>query len=238
MSQKTETLKKDRETIKGMFNNIANGYDFLNHLLSFNIDKKWRKRMTKFLSNYAIQNNISRLNVLDIACGTGDSSIELDKNGMHVTGIDIADKMLEKAKEKRPDIDFILGSAEKLPFEDNSFDAVTISFGIRNFDNRDKCIKEIYRVIKKGGVICILEFAKPQNMFIRAGYNLYFNNILPFIGGIVSKDKNAYKYLAESVNQFPKYKLFLEELSEGGFKNTRYTKYTFGIAVLYVAKKE
>ncbi len=238
MDQNTETLKKDRETIKGMFNNIAHGYDFLNHLLSFNIDKKWRRKMTGFLKNYSQENNIKPLNVLDIACGTGDSSIELKKNGINVTGIDIADKMLEKAKIKSPDIDFILGSAESLPFENNSFDAVTISFGIRNFDNRDKCIKEIHRVIKKDGVLCILEFAKPENIILRKGYNMYFNNILPFIGGIISKDKNAYKYLAKSVEQFPKYGDFLQELIRGGFSEANYNKYTFGIAVLYVARKK
>ena len=237
MSSK-KLLKKDRETISGMFNNIAHGYDFLNHLLSFNIDKKWRKKMTKYLLKYSAQNDNLKLNVLDIACGTGDSSIALLKSGMNVTGIDIAKKMLDIAREKNKDITFILGSADAIPFPDNNFDAITISFGIRNFDNRDKCLKEIYRVLKPNGVLCILEFAKPKNAFLKFGYNLYFNNILPFIGGIVSKDKKAYKYLAESVDQFPKYEHFTNELANNNFKEANYKKLTSGIAVLYTAKKE
>lgn len=247
-----------------MFNGIAGNYDFLNHLLSFNIDKYWRSRMVNFLLELP-GNQTHSYKVLDIACGTGDSSIALYKKGMTVTGIDIAQKMMDIAiaknkkleqgqkqgkcnmaereqseKEKVSGVplpEYKLASAEEIPFPDNSFDAVTISFGIRNFNHRPQCLEEIYRVIKPGGAIAVLEFAKPKNSIIRFVYNTYFNNILPFIGDMVSKDKGAYKYLAESVEQFPKYEAFCNEITNAGFKETDYHKYTFGVAVLYTAKK-
>ncbi len=247
-------LNKEREIISGMFNRIAPDYDFLNHLLSLNIDKYWRKKMTKFLVNYATENNKTQLEVLDIACGTGDSSIALYKSGFKVTGADISKNMLDIAIAKNEKLgqgsskklsgskkitlpEYHLASAEELPFADNSFDAVTISFGIRNFNNRDKCLAEIYRVIKPNGVLTILEFAKPRNPIIKFGYNLYFNNILPAIGGIISKDKGAYKYLAESVEHFPKYEMFTKGFIQAEFKETKYNIYSFGIAVLYTGKK-
>lgn len=248
MTNYKEGLDKDSRTISGMFNGIAPSYDLLNHLLSFNIDKYWRSRMVKFLQKSgASKKNKIRLKVLDIACGTGDSTIALYKKGMEVTGVDIAEKMMEvaiaknekllKKKLPHPLPEYVLGSAEMLPFPDNSFDAVTISFGIRNFNRRSQCLQQIYRVIKPGGVVAILEFAKPKNKLIRFIYNTYFNNMLPFIGNIVSKDKDAYKYLAESVEQFPKYEDFCKEIKEAGFHRTKYKKYTFGITVLYTGDK-
>jgi demethylmenaquinone methyltransferase/2-methoxy-6-polyprenyl-1,4-benzoquinol methylase len=150
-------------------------------------------------------------------------------------GLFILDKINSKYS---PLPDYILASAEDLPFEDSKFDATTISFGIRNFNNRPLCLKEIYRVIKPGGVLAILEFAKPKNAVIRFIYNLYFNNILPFIGRVVSKDKEAYKYLSDSVEAFPKYNAFCSEIKEAGFKDVKYKKLTFGICVLYTGKKQ
>ncbi|MEF9986747.1 MAG: bifunctional demethylmenaquinone methyltransferase/2-methoxy-6-polyprenyl-1,4-benzoquinol methylase UbiE [Bacteroidales bacterium] len=248
MASLKRRLNKDSGTISGMFNEIAPSYDFLNHLLSFNIDKYWRSLMVNFLLKHGSTiNGEVPLKVLDIACGTGDSTIALYKKGFNVTGIDIAEKMMEVAIKKNKKIVqksplihlpiYILGSAEALPFPESSFDAVTISFGIRNFNNRAQCLADILRVIKPNGVLAILEFAKPKNKIIRFIYNAYFNNILPFIGNIVSKDKGAYKYLAESVEQFPKYDYFCNEIKRAGFKDVGYKKYTFGIAVLYTGKK-
>ncbi len=248
--QEQNVLKKDTETISKMFNGIAGEYDMLNHLLSFNIDKIWRKGMSSHLLKQANLTNERKFSVLDIACGTGDSAISLFKCGFEVTGIDISKNMLEIAVKKNSKLierknekktvsvpNYILAGAESIPFPDNSFEAVTISFGIRNFNNRDKCLEEIYRVIKPGGSLAVLEFAKPKNRVIRWGYNLYFNNILPWIGGIVSKNRAAYKYLANSVEQFPMFEEFANEISRAGFKDCRYKKYSLGIAVLYTGKK-
>ena len=250
MAESREMLNKESSRISGMFNGIAPSYDLLNHLLSLNIDKYWRRGMVHFLKGtFAQTESINRPapRVLDIACGSGDSAIALYKQGMVVTGADIAEKMLEVAVKKNEKLKkkglavpvpaYILASAEALPFPDNSFDAVTISFGIRNFNRREKCLKEIYRVIKSEGVLAILEFAKPRNPLIRFIYNLYFNNMLPFVGNIISKDKGAYKYLAESVEQFPRYDAFCKEIETGGFTNVTYKKYTSGIALLYTGKK-
>ena len=244
MNKAQKQLNTESGRISSMFNGIAPHYDKLNHILSLNVDKYWRGVMVKFLKQEYNGGGTPR--VLDLACGTGDSSIALCKKGMNVTGADIAQKMLDIAIAKNDKInskysplpDYILASAEDLPFEDSKFDATTISFGIRNFNNRPLCLKEIYRVIKPGGVLAILEFAKPKNAVIRFIYNLYFNNILPFIGRVVSKDKEAYKYLSDSVEAFPKYNAFCTEIKEAGFKDVKYKKLTFGICVLYTGKKQ
>ena len=247
-------LNKDTGTISTMFNGIAHSYDMLNHIFSLNIDKYWRRQMVKFLRASTRERQPK---VLDIACGTGDSSIALYKAGMNVSGMDIAQKMLDIAVEKNAPLkrkaakydsrhpeaplpplpDYIFASAEKLPFETGKFDAVTISFGIRNFNRRSSCLAEIYRVIKPGGVLAILEFAKPQNPVIRFFYNLYFNNVLPFVGKLVSKDKDAYKYLSTSVEAFPKFDAFAQELRDAGFREVNFRKMTFGICVLYTGVK-
>lgn len=247
-------LKKDTGTISAMFNGIAHSYDMLNHIFSLNIDKYWRRQMVEFLKSSM---DVEQPKVLDIACGTGDSSIALYKAGMNVSGMDIAQKMLDIAVEKNAHLkrkaarydakhpeaplpplpDYIFASAEKLPFETGKFDAVTISFGIRNFNRRSSCLSEIYRVMKPGGVLAILEFAKPQNPVIRFFYNLYFNNVLPFVGKLVSKDKDAYKYLSTSVEAFPKFDAFAQELKDAGFREVKFRKMTFGICVLYTGIK-
>ena len=236
------SLKKDRASISAMFNNIAHSYDLLNHLLSFGIDKYWRSLLVKKV----IQ--IKPSEILDIACGTGDLTIALYKRGINVTGLDIANRMIDIAKKKsdkyierypgraaRPI--FITGSADSIPLSDKSFDAVTIGFGIRNFENRGESLLEINRVLKSGGVLAILEFATPGNKIWRSVFNLYFLKILPAIGRLISGDKSAYNYLPKSVETFPQYSEFATELEHFGFKNVEFRSLTGGIAILYFAVK-
>lgn len=235
-------LRKERETISGMFNKIAPKYDLLNRVLSLGIDKIWRARLVKDLISKANASSTSRhQSILDIACGTGDLTIALAKKGFSVTGADIAGKMLEIAQKKsftiNPKPEYIIASADDLPFADNYFDAVTIAFGIRNFERRDLALSEIKRVLKKGGYLYILEFATPSNKIWGAIYRLYFLNILPAIGRAVSGDKSAYSYLPESVKAFPQYEKFIAEIDKAGFVSSKYVSLTGGVALLYSAKK-
>ena len=236
-------INKEREKISAMFNNIAGSYDLLNHLLSFGIDKRWRK---KLIGRVLLKNPKS---VLDIACGTGDLTLALFKKGVQVTGLDIAQKMMDVAKNKialyirnkkimsQPEPSFVCASAESIPFDNSTFDAVTIGFGIRNFENRGESLLEIKRVLKKGGTLAILEFATPKNKIWRWLFNLYFLKILPFIGKIISKDSQAYSYLPQSVSTFPQYEEFASELEHFGYINIDYIPLTGGVAILYVAQK-
>lgn len=232
-------ISKERSKIAGMFNSIAPNYDLLNHLLSFGIDRYWRSLLIKKV----MQNSPQK--VLDIACGTGDVTISLALRGVEVIGLDIASKMLEiaskKVKRREREIKktphFVCASAETLPFPDDSFDAVTIGFGIRNFEKRGESLLEIKRVLKPGGQLGILEFATPKNRFWRALFNLYFLKILPFIGRMISGDKSAYSYLPLSVETFPQYSEFSLELENLGFLNASYRSLTGGVSVLYTANK-
>lgn len=228
-------LAKDKETISSMFDSIAPGYDFLNHTLSFQVDRLWRKRMIRKVFDSGAKN------VLDLACGTADVSIGLHKKGMSPIGMDFSEKMLEiakkKAARKRCDIQFINASADDIPFPDNTFDAVTIAFGIRNFDNREKCIQEIFRVMRPKGMLAILEFTIPTNKIWKGIYTFYFKNLLPLVGSCVSKHKKAYEYLPASAFEFPQREEFCKELIEVGFKNVQYKSNTGGIACLYIGVK-
>jgi demethylmenaquinone methyltransferase/2-methoxy-6-polyprenyl-1,4-benzoquinol methylase len=233
-------LSKEHSKISSMFNSISGKYDFLNHLLSFGIDKTWRNKLVKRLKNIPECNK-----VLDIGCGTGDLTMALCKAGFDTFGLDIANKMLKIAREKSSDLNkkdcpipqFFEGSAENLPFSDSVFDAVTISFGIRNFDDREKALKEIFRVLKNNGKLAILEFSEPKNKLWRSLYNIYFSGLLPFIGRLISKNTEAYKYLPASVRDFPQYEDFCNEISMTGFSNINYKPLTGGIATLYFADK-
>ena len=221
-----------------MFNNIAKRYDFFNHFLSLNIDKYWRYKTIKILKKSLKNNNDSV--ILDIATGTGDLAIEaLKLNPKKIVGIDISSKMIElgceKIKQKNLNklIELKQGDAENLIFENNYFDAITVAFGVRNFENLSKGLSEMYRVLKSDRCAVILEFSKPKMLFVKQIYNFYFLKILPFFGKLFSQDKYAYTYLPYSVMNFPESNDFINELNKVGFVNTKYLSLTFGIVTIY-----
>ena len=219
-----------------MFNNIAPTYDKLNHILSLNIDKIWRKKAVKRICKN-LRN--SEAHVLDVACGTADSSIALAKAGIpFVTGIDISEGMIKVGEEKIKslnlnNINFKVEECENLSFEDNSFDSAFIAFGIRNFEDKKKGLNELRRVLKDKGHLLILELSVPQNKILLSLYKLYFLHILPFIGKKISGDSKAYTYLPNSVMNFPKPKEFMAIMEKCGFKNVRQKALTFGLCRIY-----
>lgn len=228
-----------RSPIATMFDSISPKYDALNHLLSLNIDKVWRKKTAKAVAKTHPQT------LLDLATGTADLAILLAKHNpqTHTIGIDISEKMLEIGKEKvaknnlENQIKLRLGDAASLPFDDNTFDAVTVAFGVRNFENLDEGLSEIHRVLKPGGQVFILEFSMPERFPVKQLYRFYFKHILPHIGGWVSKNQNAYAYLPASVERFPKPKDFIHLLSQHGLREGTIRHLSFGIAVLYSARR-
>ena len=230
----TENKKKQ---ITQMFDNIAKSYDLLNHSLSLGMDNLWRKIAIKKLTNQPTS-------ILDIATGTADFAIIASKyTKAQITGIDISKGMLEVGHKKiikhglDHRINLQLADSENLPFDDNSFDALTAGFGVRNFQDLNKGLSEMNRTLKSEGIVVILEPSEPSFFPLKQLYNLYFHYILPFIGGIVSKDKNAYAYLPDSVTAFPSGRHFLAELKKAGFKNCKHISLTCGIVSLYVAIK-
>lgn len=231
----TEAGKK--KEVEEMFDNIAGKYDFLNRLLSMKIDVLWRKKVVKWMKQ-----DDPKL-ILDIATGTGDLAIEIEKQ-THATviGLDLSQKMLEVGIEKIKKLNLTnkismqKGDAENLPFQDNNFDAVSVAFGARNFENLQAGLKEMRRVVKENKNIYILEFSKVEG-FLNPFYMFYFKNILPTIGKLVSKDHRAYTYLPDSVAAFPYGENMKKILLETGFRNVEYKKLTGGIATLYKATK-
>ncbi len=234
---------KDKESSKkqqvaDMFDNISPRYDFLNHFLSLGIDIRWRKKAIKLLKE------IQPKKILDIATGTGDFAIEsLSLNPEKVIGVDISEGMLsvgrEKLKKRKLDsrISLQSGDSENLPFEDNMFDAIIVAFGVRNFENLEKGLAEMYRVLRPGGKVVVLEFSKPKRFPFKQFYNFYFKNILPTIGKTISKDNSAYTYLPESVKSFPDGAVFTSILDKLGFKNTECRPLTLGISSIYTGIK-
>lgn len=225
--------------IAAMFDRISPKYDALNHLLSLNIDKTWRRKTAKTFSKFYPKT------ILDLATGTADLAIAMAKRNpqAHIVGVDISEKMLEIGKAKIAkqglgnQIELHLGDATALPFEDNSFDAITVAFGVRNFENLEQGLFEIRRVLKPSGQVVILEFSMPEKFAIKQAYQLYFKYILPKIGKWVSKDDGAYTYLPQSVEKFPKPDVFCKMLSSFGYENCKAKPLTFGIATLYSAQK-
>jgi len=228
-----------KEQVAHMFNNIARRYDFLNHFLSLGIDKIWRRKTIRSLKSIPSDSNL-----LDVASGTGDLAIAaLKLKPQKIVGIDISEKMLgigmDKIKKKKLDqiISLQQGDSEDIRFEENYFDAITVAFGVRNFENLTKGLSEMYRVLKPNGRVAILEFSKPKQFPLKQIYNFYFKRMLPFIGKIISKDYAAYTYLYDSVSQFSEGEQFIDELKKLGFKNCTYKKLSFGIASIYNANK-
>jgi demethylmenaquinone methyltransferase/2-methoxy-6-polyprenyl-1,4-benzoquinol methylase len=225
--------------IATMFDRISPSYDRLNHLLSINIDKVWRKKTAKEVAKYHPET------ILDLATGTADLAIALAKSNPqdHIIGMDISEKMLAIGKEKvkqqglERQIELHLGDAASLPFGDNSFDAVTVGFGVRNFENRKQGLSEIHRVLKPNGRAVILEFSMPETFPMKQLYCLYFKHFLPKIGRCISKDPSAYSYLPQSVEAFPKPNDFIRIMDENGLKNGSAKSLSFGIATLYSATK-
>lgn len=231
------SLQSKKDQVKHMFNMIASKYDVLNHTLSLGMDYVWRKKAIKKILNNPKE-------VLDIATGTADFAISAAKHTQaNITGIDISDQMIyvgnKKIQQKKLHnrIKLSIEDSENLPFNDNSYDAITAGFGVRNFENLEKGLSEIYRVVKKNGYVVILEPSTPKAFPLKQIFSIYFQKILPFIGSLVSKDKSAYSYLPNSVKSFPDGDDFLKILNKQGFSKANYYPLSFGIVSLYVAIK-
>jgi len=241
MSQSKETARslnqtKSRASIKHMFDEVAPTYDFLNHLLSLGIDNYWRATTTKRAKKLLGSNPAPR--VLDVATGTGDLAASMAKiAGAKVTALDLSPEMLVIARKKYPDIIFIEGYAEKLPFQDASFDIVSAGFGVRNFENLEAGMREFHRVLKPGGHALIIEPMIPRNAFLKSLYLIYFKKVLPKIAGLFSKSSFAYDYLPHSVEQFPQTEAFTAILKKSGFRKADYFPMTFETSILYIARK-
>jgi demethylmenaquinone methyltransferase/2-methoxy-6-polyprenyl-1,4-benzoquinol methylase len=227
-----------KSQVARMFDSIAGRYDFLNHFLSAGIDIYWRRKAIDLL--------VSRkpAHILDIATGTGDLALEAVRLAPRkITGIDISEGMLrigrEKVKQKNLShlIELHEGDSENIAYPDNHFDAVTVAFGVRNFENLALGLAEMHRVLKPGGQVVILEFSKPRAFPLKQGYNVYFKHILPLFGKLISKDKAAYTYLPESVQAFPDGKDFIRIFEQAGFKEPKWHSLTFGISSIYTGSK-
>ncbi len=242
MSKKVKPYKNSelgkKEQVTKMFDTISNEYDNLNRVISFGIDIKWRKKVVE------IVNSIKPTSILDIATGTGDLAINLTKTkAKKIIGLDISEGMLEVGRKKienlklQNTIEMVLGDSENIPYNDNSFDAVTVAFGVRNFENLEIGLAEILRVLKPGGIFVVLETSIPTKTPFKQGYHFYSKIILPTIGKLFSKDKVAYKYLSDSAAAFPYGKAFNNILEKIGFIDIENKPQTFGVASIYVAKK-
>ncbi|WP_424494928.1 bifunctional demethylmenaquinone methyltransferase/2-methoxy-6-polyprenyl-1,4-benzoquinol methylase UbiE [Salinimicrobium sp. GXAS 041] len=242
MSKKIKPYKEShlnkKQQVEKMFDTISTNYDGLNRVISFGIDVKWRKKVV------AIVKASNPRQVLDIATGTGDLAINLVKTGAsEVVGLDLSEGMLAVGRKKIAEknlsakIQMVQGDSEDLPFEDNSFDAITVAFGVRNFEDLEKGLQEILRVLKPGGVFVILETSVPTKFPYKQGYNFYTKNLLPLIGKLFSKDKDAYSYLSESAAAFPHGEKLNNILRKIGFTNVENKPQTMGVATIYTASK-
>lgn len=224
--------------VEEMFDQISHRYDLLNHILSVNIDKTWRRRAVKMLKAFQPKT------ILDIATGTADFAIAAQRlNPEKITGIDLSEGMLKIGRQKVEKkglshlIELRKADSEALPFESQSFDAAIVGFGVRNFENLEQGLTEIFRVLRPGGVFVVLEFSLPKSKVFRRLYFFYFLKVLPWLGRLVSKDNRAYTYLPESVREFPDGEDFARILEKAGFEKCRWVPQTFGIATIYEAQK-
>ena len=229
-----------KENIQEMFDGIAPSYDRLNHLMSMNVDRLWRKRALKEIVDGTPQR------ILDVACGTGDSTIAIAKaagSGSRVVGVDISEGMMAPLMEKAAHegvhdrIRLQVADAEALPFPEGTFHRVTCAFGVRNFEHKDKGLEEFFRVLVPGGKAVILELSVPDKKWMRSLYDLYFMHILPWVGGLVSGNKAAYRYLPASVHAFPPPAEFMRMLVEAGFRKVRHKSFSFGLCRMFVGEK-
>lgn len=227
-----------KKYIQDMFDGIAPSYDTFNHITSLGIDKTWRRRSLKYIIDRGQPQRI-----LDIACGTGDYSIAVAMKmlpGGSLTGMDISAGMMEVMGRKLAaltlpvPVDMKVGDSEATGFEDGSFDVVTIAFGIRNFEHREAALREIRRILRPGGRLVILELSTPENKVLNSMYDLYFSRIMPAIGGMLSGDKEPYKYLPASVKAFPRPAEWIQTMRECGYSEVLHKPYTFGLCRLYV----
>jgi demethylmenaquinone methyltransferase / 2-methoxy-6-polyprenyl-1,4-benzoquinol methylase len=233
-----DPTRTKKQQVGEMFDHIAPTYDFLNHFLSLGIDRGWRKRAIQSLA--IAQPKL----ILDIATGTGDFAVEaLSLSPTHVTAMDISEGMMDVGRAKttkkmlQDKISFVHGDSEAMPFEDNKFDAITVGFGVRNFEHLEIGLRDMYRVIRTGGRVAILEVGKPSNGLVKMFFNMYFNHILPNIGKLFSSDVRAYTYLPESVSVFPHGEDLVKILQATGFTQVQYQPLTFGICALYTCQK-
>jgi demethylmenaquinone methyltransferase/2-methoxy-6-polyprenyl-1,4-benzoquinol methylase len=234
---KDSTLGKKQQIAK-MFDAISNEYDGLNRVISFGIDIKWRNKVVQIVADAQPKN------ILDIATGTGDLAINLTRtNASQIIGLDISEGMLDVGRQKilkkelHETIDMVVGDSENLPFDDNAFDAITVAFGVRNFENLEIGLAEILRVLKPGGIVVVLETSVPTKFPFKQGYYLHTRVVLPLIGKLFSNDKSAYSYLSESASKFPYGTAFNNILNKTGFINTKALPQTFGVATIYTATK-
>jgi demethylmenaquinone methyltransferase/2-methoxy-6-polyprenyl-1,4-benzoquinol methylase len=239
-TERTARELEHARAVREMFSGIAKKYDFLNHFLSVNTDKRWRRLVSKKLKDVLDRKDAL---VLDVACGTGDLSVELQTAGKaKVVGTDFCRPMLEIAFDKNgknhTSIPYIEADGMNLSFADNTFDAVTIAFGLRNFSNWQDGLIELHRILKKGGRLAILEFSAPVVPGFKQIFNLYFTQILPRIGGAVSGSRGAYEYLPDSVQRFPDQKGLAKMMEETGFSSVEYKNLTGGIAALHTGTKK
>ena len=226
----------EKQQIEHLFNDIAPSYDRLNHIMSFGIDRSWRRKAVR-----AIADSEQQLHVLDVATGTGDFAIAIAKKlpaESGIVGVDLSEQMLEVGRQKvSGNIVLQQGDVECLDFEEDSFDRVSVAFGVRNFEHLEQGLSEMYRVLRPGGKLVILELSYPDNPFILWCYKLYALHFLPFVGGLVSGHKEAYRYLPKSILAFPKEDVIVPLLRSVGFKNVKVRKFTSCVCVLYVASK-
>ena len=231
-------MDNEKQHIGQLFDRIAGTYDGLNHVLSLNIDKRWRRKAVKLLDACG--------SLLDVAIGTADLTIEILRQGKaeQVTGIDLSRQMMAIGKQKVAKIGyssrvtFDYGSAQEMPYANASFECVTCAYGVRNFSDMNLGLREMYRVLRPGGQLLILEFSYPTNPLIRWGYDLYFSHILPRVGNLFSRDKSAYSYLNRSVKTFPYGEQFAGRLREAGFTDITIKPLTCGITTIYLAHKQ